>query len=81
MTNTEIMKMELNFDLSMIKEWSERMHSAENKSEAEMYRSCLRRSTHKAEAKEELIQSLGYTILFTEDRTECISIYPMELDD
>ena len=81
MTNTEIMKRELNYDLSMIKEWSERMHSAENEADAEMYRCCLRRSTYRADAKEELIQSLGYTILFTEDRTECISIYPAELDD
>lgn len=81
MTNTEIMKKELNIDLSMIEEWRERMHSAENEADAEIYRDCMRRSRNKAEAKEELIRSLGYTILFTEDRTECISIYPIELDD
>lgn len=81
MTTTELMMKELNNDLSMYKTWCEKMHKAEMDIERDYYRGCMRRSRHRAEAKEDLIQSLGYTVLFSEDHEECIAIYPMELDD
>lgn len=81
MTNTEIMMKEINNDLSMVKIWREKQRNAETEAEHFYYNGCLLRSRYKAEAKEELIQSLGYTVLFSEDRDECIAIYPMELDD
>lgn len=81
MTTTEIMMNELNHDLTMIKIWREKQRNAETEVERDYYCGCILRSRHKAEAKEELIQSLGYTVLFSDDREECIAIYPMELDD
>lgn len=81
MTTTEIMMQELNNDLSMVKIWREKQRNAETEEECDYYNDCLHRSRSKAEGKEELIQSLGYTVLFSEDREECIAIYPMELDD
>lgn len=81
MTTTEIMMRELNNDLSLTNLWCEKMHKAETEKEREYYRGCMLRSRYKAEAKEELIQSLGYTVLFSDEREECIAVYPMELDD
>lgn len=81
MTTTELMKKELNYDLSMVKIWREKQLNAETEEECLYYNACLHRSRSKAEGKEELIQSLGYTVLFSDDRDECIAIYPMELDD
>ena len=81
MTMTETMMAELNNDLSMLKVWREKLHSAEEEEDVEYYRGCILRSRYRAEAKEELIQSLGYTVLFSDERDECIAIYPMEFDD
>lgn len=81
MTTAEIMIRELNNDLSMYKIWSEKFFSAETKEDIAYYRGCMLRSRYKAEAKEEIIQSLGYTVLFNDERDECTAIYPMELDD
>ena len=81
MTMTEIMTRELNNDLSLSHLWREKMLEAETEKEREYYRGCMLRSRHRAEAKEELIQSLGYTVLFSDEREECIAIYPMEFDD
>lgn len=81
MTTTEIMMKELNHDLAMVKIWREKQRNSETEAEHIFYNGCLIRSRSKAEAKEELIQSLGYTVLFSDDRGECIALYPMELDD
>lgn len=81
MTMTEIMMKEINNDLSMYKTWSEKFLSADTKEDIEYYRGCMLRSRYRAEAKEELAQALGYTVLFSDDRDECIAIYPMEFDD
>lgn len=81
MTMAEILMKELNNDLSMVKMWRERLHNAEKEEDIQYYKGCILRSRYRAEAKEELIQSLGYTVLFSDERDECIAIYPMEFDD
>ena len=81
MTMTEILMKELNNDLSMYKTWCEKFLSAETKEDIEYYRGCMLRSRYRAEAKEEMIQSLGYIVLFSDERDECTAIYSMELDD
>lgn len=81
MTMLEIMRWQIHDDLVMMKIWREKMYEAENDADAEMYRKCMLRNFYRLEAKEELIQSLGYTVLYNDDRDEFISIYPMELDD
>lgn len=81
MTTSEIMMRELNNDLSLHKTWSEKFFFADTEEDNEYYRGCMIRSIIRAEAKEDLIRSLGYTVLFNEERDECIAIYPMELDD
>ena len=81
MTMTEIMMKEINNDLSMYKTWSDKFFSADTKEEIEYYRGCMLRSRYRAEAKEELAHALGYTVLFSDGRDECIAIYPMEFDD
>ena len=78
---TVIMMREINNDLSMYKTWREKFLSAETKEEMEYYRGCMLRSRYKAEAKEELIRSLGYTVLFSDECDECTAIYFTELDD
>lgn len=81
MTNTDIMMREINNDLRMEATWHARMYEAEAENDREYYKCCMVRSMCKAEAKAELIQSLGYTVLYNDERDECIAIYPMELDD
>ena len=81
MTMTEIMKAEINNELSLLKTWREYRDRAETEEEAVYYLGCISRSRDRAEAKAELAQALGYTVLYSEDRDECISIYSMELDD
>lgn len=81
MTTTEIMKRELNDDLEMVRNWKARLENAVTKDDKEYYRGCILRSRYRAEAKAELIQTLGYTVLYDDDREECIAVYSMELDD
>lgn len=81
MKNTDIMIREINNDLSLSETWREKMYMSTTEKDREYYRGAMYRSIYKAEAKEELIRSLGYTLLFDDDRKECISIYPIELDD
>lgn len=81
MTNTEIMKKELNNDLEMVELWRTKRAEAVTDDDIDYYRGCVMRSIYRAEAKAELIQSLGYTVLYNDEHNECVGIYPMELDD
>ena len=81
MTNTEIMKKELNNDLEMVELWRTKRVEAVTDDDIDYYRGCVMRSIYRAEAKAELIQSLGYTVLYNDEHNECVGIYPMELDD
>lgn len=76
MTFSGIMFAELNKDLTMLKLWRERLLSADNDKDAEYYRALVLASRYRAESKEELIQSLGYTVIFNDERNECIALYP-----
>lgn len=78
MTPSEIMFIELNNDLTMVKLWRERLLSSDNDKDAEYYRACVLASRYRAESKEELIQSLGYTVIFNDERDKCVAIYPMK---
>lgn len=76
MTISEIMFAELNNDLTMVKLWTERLNSTDNDKDAEYYRACVLASKYRAESKEELIQSLGYTVIYNDERDKCIALYP-----
>lgn len=81
MTTTEILKQELNNDLTMVKVWRERQHDAKTPKEEEYCKGAVMRSLYRVESKEDLISALGYTVLYNDERDEVIAVYSMELDD
>lgn len=81
MTMTDIMMREINNDLQMEIVWLTKRLEAETEKDRDYYMGCMLRSRYRAEAKAELIQSLGYTVLYNDEHNECVGIYPMELDD